>query len=106
MDNPRACHRIIVIYYLRLLIDLEQCKVVGVDIQWANVHLWALEIVLAFVPIIVDLLSPVTERVRERHDLAVRIFLMERDTETESHKRRPIGHLQSGCNVPTIDLEL
>jgi len=63
-----ACHRIKVIHHLRLFIDLEQREVVGVNILRANVHL---EIVLALVPTVVDLLPPATERVRERCDLAV-----------------------------------
>lgn len=77
-----ACNRIVVVYHLRLFIDLEQCEVVGVNIQRANEHLWALEIVLVFT-IVIDLLSPATERVRERRDLAVCIFLVERDAKTE-----------------------
>ena len=93
MNNPMACHRIKVIYHLRLFIDLEQREVVGVNIQRTNVYLWVLEIVLAFVLIVVDLLPPATERVRERRDLAVCIFLVEWDAETESDEHWPIGHL-------------
>ena len=47
------------IYHLRLFVDLEQCKVVGVNIQQADICLETFEIVLAFAPIVVDLLSPV-----------------------------------------------
>jgi hypothetical protein len=54
-----ACHRIVMIYHLRLFIDLEQCEMVGVNIQRANVHLWAFEVALAIAPI-ADLLSPAT----------------------------------------------
>jgi len=67
--------------------------VVGVHIERANVHLWTLEIVLAFVSRAVDLLSLATERIQERRDLAVCIFLVERDTKTESHNHWPISHL-------------
>ena len=91
------------IYHLRLLIDLKQREVVRVNIQRANVHLRAFEIALAVAPIVVDLLSPAREGVQERRDLAVGIFLVERDAKTESYKRGPIGQLQSGCNVPTIE---
>jgi uncharacterized membrane protein affecting hemolysin expression len=51
-----AYYRIIVIYYLRLFIDLKQHKKVSVNIQQANIHLWVLEIVRAFALIVVDLL--------------------------------------------------
>lgn len=81
------------IYRLRLFVDLEQCEVVGVNIQRAKVHLWIFEIVLAFAPILVDLLSLATERVRERRKLAVCIFLVEWDAETKPHKHWPISHL-------------
>jgi hypothetical protein len=30
---------------------------------------------------------------------------VEGDAETESHKHWPIGHLQSGCNVPAVELD-
>jgi hypothetical protein len=61
--------------------------VVGVNIQRVNVHLWAFGIVLAFAPIVVDLLSPATQGVRERRGLAVCLFLVEGDAETESHTK-------------------
>jgi hypothetical protein len=48
--------------------------------------------------------SPATERVQERRDLAVCIFLIKKDAKTESHKHWPISYLQSGCNVLTIEL--
>jgi hypothetical protein len=67
--------------------------VVRVNIQRANVHLWAFEIVLAFAPIVVDLLSPAMQGVRERRDLAVCIFLVEWDAKTKPHKHWPISHL-------------
>jgi hypothetical protein len=56
MNDPMACHRIIVIYHLRLFIDLEQREVVRVNMQRANIHLWVYEIVPAIIPIAVDLL--------------------------------------------------
>jgi hypothetical protein len=56
MNDPMACHRIIVIYHLRLFIDLEQREVVRVNMQRANIHLWVYEIVPAVIPIAVDLL--------------------------------------------------
>ena len=67
-----ACYRIIVIYRLRLFIDLEQCEVVGVDIERADIHLWG----FAFASVVVDLLSPATEGVRDRCDLTVCIPLL------------------------------
>jgi len=98
-----VCHRIIVIYHLHLFIDLEQCKGAGVNIQRANVHLWASEIVFAFAQIVVDLLSPATQGVWDKCDLAGCIFLVKWDAKTMSHKQRPVSHLQSGFNVPTIE---
>ncbi len=72
-----ACHRIVVVYHLRLFIDLEQGEVVGVNIERADVQLWPFEIVLGLAPAVVDLLSPATKGVRDRCDLAVRIFLVQ-----------------------------
>jgi hypothetical protein len=37
MDNSMACHRIVVVYHLRLFIDLEQGEVVGVNIERADI---------------------------------------------------------------------